>query len=309
MSSDDTAGQWQTAPLVAAATLILSASFGAAQAADVVANFSGLSMTDTQRLNGFRVAPPDTDGAIGINSFVEFINGGFAVYNRNGTLAAPAISDSQFWLNAGVSSTLVNQSLTDPRIKYDPVSQRWFASEITTPSVNNSVLIAVSATSNPLGAWSSTSYVAPSNLFADYPTLNVDANAVYIGTNNFSLSGSVYSNSGVTLTSIPKNSLLAVAPTTTGAATFTQANSAMGFTPQAPTNYGTGYTGTKVVAISATAFHQAKVTPLNNTGAAGATLGALSTVAITFDSNPLSAHQPNGTRNIDTLDDRFSGTI
>ena len=109
-------------------------------------------MTDTQRLNGFRVAQPDTDGAIGINSFVEFINGGFAVYNRNGTLAAPAISDSQFWLNAGVSSTLVNQSLTDPRIKYDPVSQRWFASEITTPSVNNSVLIAVSATSNPLGA-------------------------------------------------------------------------------------------------------------------------------------------------------------
>lgn len=298
---------WHKAPLAAAAALILSVSAGGAQAAGVVANFSGLSLADTQPLTGYRYAPPDTDGAIGVNNFVEFINGGFAVYNRNGTLAAPAMSDSQFWTNAGASSTLVNQGLSDTRIKYDPASQRWIATEITlgTNYLNNSVLIGVSATSNPLGAWSSTSYLAPAGKFADYPTLNVDANAVYIGSNNFTTT----SYAGVTLTSIPKASLLAATPTTTGAAMFTQTNSAMGFTPQAPTNYGTGYTGTNVVSISATAYNQAQITPLNNTGAAGATLGTTTTVAVTYDSQSSPARQPDGSRNIDTLDDRFSGTI
>lgn len=294
---------------LAAAALLLLTSASGVQAANIIANFSGLSLADTAPLNGYNYAPPDTAGAIGINNFVQFINGGFAVYDRSGTLATPLITDTQFWLNAGASSTLINQGLSDPRIKYDPLTQRWFASEITlgTSNVNNSVFIAVSATSNPLGAWSSTGYTAVSpTRFGDYPTLNVDANAVYVGTNNFTSADAFTS---VTLSSIPKTSLLAGAPTTTGIATFTQISSAIGFTPQVPTNYASGYTGSNIVSISATAFNQAQITPINNTAAAGATLGTTSTVALTYDSFSPPACQPNGTCKIDTLDDRFSSTV
>lgn len=299
--------------LVAAALLALGQ---AASAQTVTANFAGLSLTEVSALIGGSIAPPDTDGAIGINHFVEFINGGYAVYNRNGSLATSAIADDSFWLNAGISSALVNQGLSDPRVKYDTLSGRWFASEITlgsataTTNFNNSVLVAVSNTSNPLDGWKATSFnVAGATRFNDYPTLSVDANAVYIGTNDFNPAGTAYI--GSTLTSIPKSSLLAATPTTTGATTFLQNTSSptMGFTPQVPTNSGTGYTGTKIVSISATAFNQVQVTPISNTAGPGALLGLASTVNIAFDSQSPAAAQPNGTRNIDTLDDRFSGTI
>jgi hypothetical protein len=298
------------APTALLSALLVFGSAGGARASTVVANFSGLSLANTSSMVGYNYAPPDSDGAIGINNFVEFINGGFAVYNRNGSLAAPAITDTQFWLNAGTSPTLVGQGLSDTRIKYDPITSRWFATEITlgnSSNLNNSVLVGVSAGSNPLGAWHSTSYTAVSpTLFGDYSTLNIDANAVYIGTNNFNPSNFA----GVTLSSIPIASLLALAPTTTGIATFTQAGGAvMGFTPQVPTNYGTGYSGSNIVAISATTYNEAKITPIHHTGAAGASLGSTSTVIITYDSQSSPACQPNATCNIDTLDDRFSSTV
>ena len=293
-------------PLAAAALTLLCAGT-AAQAQTIIHNFAGLGLAETSVLNGFRYAPPDTNGAIGINNFVEFINGGYAVYDRNGARSA-FTTDSQFWRNAGVSAALVNQGLSDTRVKYDPGSQRWFAAEITTSSVSNSVLLAVSKTSNPLDGWNSTSYnVAGGSTFNDYPTLNIDANAVYIGSNDFTSSSGGFK--GVTLSSIPKSSLLGVAPTTAGIATFTQANSAMGFTPQGITNYGTGYTGSKVIAVSATAFNKVQVTAINNTAAAGATLGATQVITVAHDGNGTLARQPNGSRIIDTLDDRISGTV
>ena len=289
---------------------------GAAQAQAIVANFAGLSLIDTNPLNGGNYAPPDSNGAIGINNFVEFINGGYAVYNRSGVLQAPAISDSSFWLNAGISSTLVNQGLSDTRVKFDPLSQRWFATEITigtqtsTTAFNNSVLLAVSKTSDPLAGWNATSFnVAGLTRFNDYPTLSIDANAVYVGSNDFNPAGNAFI--GATLSSIPKASLLAATPTTAGISTFLQntASPTMGFTPQVPTNYGTGYSGTKIVSISATAFNQIQVTPISGTANAGATLGAAQTVNIAFDGNPTLVRQPNGSRVVDGLDDRFSGTI
>ena len=293
-------------PLAAAALTLLCAGT-AAQAQTIIHNFAGLGLAETSVLNGFRYAPPDTNGAIGSNNFVEFINGGYAVYDRNGARSA-FTTDSQFWRNAGVSAALVNQGLSDTRVKYDPGSQRWFAAEITTSSVSNSVLLAVSKTSNPLDGWNSTSYnVAGGSTFNDYPTLNIDANAVYIGSNDFTSSSGSFK--GVTLSSIPKSSLLGVAPTTAGIATFTQANSAMGFTPQGITNYGTGYTGSKVIAVSATAFNKVQVTAINNTAAAGATLGATQVITVAHDGNGTLARQPNGSRIIDTLDDRISGTV
>ena len=296
----------------AVATAAALCALTGAQAQSVVANFGGLSLTNITALNGFGLAPPDTNGAIGINHFVQFINGGYAVYNRNGSLAAPAISDTAFWTAAGVSSTLLGEGLSDPRLQFDAASGRWFAAQITLGNssfTNNSVLVAVSNNANPLSGWKATSYnVAGSTKFNDYPTLGVDANAIYIGSNDFTGAGAYAGN---TLSSIPKSSLLAAAPTTAGRATFTQsATGAFGATPQALTNYGTGYTGTKIIGNSNTVdFNKLQVTPINNTGAAGATLGATTVVNMALDGQATLARQPDGSRTVDTLDNRFSGTI
>ncbi len=297
---------------VAAAALSFAAT--STHAATIVANFAGLNLTQTAPLAGGIYAPPDTDGAIGINHFVEFINGGYQVYNRNGTTAGALISDSQFWLNAGISPTLVNQSLSDTRIKYDAQSGRWFAAEITidggtTCCSNNSVLIGVSKTSDPTAGWNATSFnVAGSGRFNDYPTLGVDANGVYIGTNDFNAAGTAFV--GVTVTSIPKASLLTAVPTVTGLSTFVQNTSSptIGTTPQVVTNDGTGYTGAKIIANSSTNFNEIELTTINNTASPLATLGATVTKTIAFDGNTTNVRQPDGSRVIDGLDNRFSGT-
>lgn len=300
---------------VAAAALCLTAT--TSQAATIVANFAGLNNNQTAAVGSGIFAPPDTDGAIGINHFVEFINGGYQVYNRAGGAVGATITDSQFWLNAGISSTLVNQGLSDTRIKFDANSGRWFAAEISIDGnnapgccSNNSVLIGVSKTSDPTAGWAATSFnVSGLSRFNDYPTLGVDANGVYIGTNDFNAAGTAFV--GVTVTSIPKASLLTLVPTVTGLSTFVQntASPTLGTTPQVVTNDGTGYTGAKIIANNANNFNEIQLTNINNTAGPGATLGASVTVTTAFDGATTNVRQPDGSRVIDGLDNRFSGTV
>ena len=46
--------------------------------------------------------PPDSDGAVGPNHFVEFINGRFSVYNKSSGTKLQTMTDSAFWTNAGI---------------------------------------------------------------------------------------------------------------------------------------------------------------------------------------------------------------
>jgi hypothetical protein len=162
--------------------------------------------------SGNFISPADSDGAIGPEHFVEFINGIFAIYNKTNGANISRIGDDQFWLNAGVSFSPFD-NISDPRLVYDPSVQRWFASQVDFDSstgdpteLANRFLIAVSDTADPTGAWHGAAFVADpkSGFFADFPTLGLDANAVY-------LSGDMFSSNnpaGCTLWSIPKADLL-----------------------------------------------------------------------------------------------------
>jgi len=185
---------------------VLSASAG--PTATIGKNFLGSSFfTNSSAL------PPDANGAIGPQHFVEFINGAFAAYNRNDPNNVLRESDIDFWFNAGLSIA-TDQGVTDPRVVYDPLSQRWFASMIdfdanaSDPTLEaNDFLLAFSATSDPTGEWHAVRFRADTNLnsFADFPTLGVDSNAVYLSGNMFKGGDN---NIGPNLVSIPKADLL-----------------------------------------------------------------------------------------------------
>src|SRR5205823_9307873 len=118
-------------------------------------------------------------------------------------------TDAAFWQAAGLSNI---SRISDPRMLYDPVTSRWFAVQITlNESTNNRILIARSDTSNPAGPWKAVALTTSNNLFADFPTLGLDANGLYVGTANYTNS-SVTTNSNVGLYSIPKADLLATTP-------------------------------------------------------------------------------------------------
>ena len=87
-----------------------------ARSADIVQNFQGVVYSDVVSL-GSAGTPPDTMGAVGLNEFVEFVNGAFSVYSKTGVRQS-IISDKQFWTNAGISPTIVNAGISDPRINF-----------------------------------------------------------------------------------------------------------------------------------------------------------------------------------------------
>jgi hypothetical protein len=163
--------------------------------------------------------PADANGAIGPRHFVEFINGSFAVYNKTNGQKVKRITDRLFWSSAGVVLSS-DAGITDPRVIYDPTVQRWFACMVdfdanapSDPTLeSNDFLLAVSDSSDPTGTWHGFLFQADpdSGDFADFPTLGVDNNAVY-------LSGDIYFGQdnpiGPALVSFPKTDLLSTTPT------------------------------------------------------------------------------------------------
>ena len=192
--------------LVLCLGIILAGS--AAQASLTIGtNFTGQTMLDEPALNsGFRFIPPDTDGAVGPNHIVELINGAYAVYNKSGGFVSSTGLDT-FWANAGVTVSGGFPSTFDPRVVYDPGTQRWFASALDSGSPTNNFLLAVSKTSDPTAGWTGFKITgAPGGLFTDFDTLGHNKDQVYLASNNFPAVGPATST---TIVAVPKASLLA----------------------------------------------------------------------------------------------------
>ena len=170
--------------------------------------------------------PPDCEGFVGPGFFVEFINGSYAVYSKTNGANLKRISDLSFWSNSNPPLSQ-DAGVSDPRVIYDPLSQRWFASMVdfdgsaaSDPSLeSNDFLLGVSDTSNPRGTWHTFLFQADpdTGAFADFPTLGIDSNAVY-------LAGDFYHGEdnplGPGLVSIPKADLLLANPTITNRTWF-----------------------------------------------------------------------------------------
>ncbi|MEI6076035.1 MAG: hypothetical protein WCS94_10700 [Verrucomicrobiota bacterium] len=157
--------------------------------------------------------PPDTDGAVGPEHFVEFINGRFSVFAKDSGAKVLSMTDLDFWAGAGVKLGS-NLDVSDTRVIFDPLSGRWFASQVDFDRanlVNNRFLLAVSASNDPTGLWQAVAFTAdPGGNFADFPRLGIDANGVYLSANMFDGFGNYV---GVLVTSIPKSDLLGPDPT------------------------------------------------------------------------------------------------
>jgi hypothetical protein len=158
-------------------------------------NFTG----STYFIDSFNF-PPDTDGAVGSSHIVELINGRYSVYRKTDGVRLQTSSLDQFWTNAGASP---QGFVTDPRVLYDPFSERWFAStEDSVPTHHDNLLLAVSNSSDPTAGWTGfrIPFNGPTVTFIDFPTLGVNRDGVYL-----------YTNQAVLV--VPKVDLLAETPT------------------------------------------------------------------------------------------------
>src|SRR4051794_33909697 len=135
--------------------------------------------------------PPDSMGAVGPSQVLVDVNGRIKVFDKDGNLGGLNLTDSQFW--APVRN---GAEPTDPGVEYDRLSGRWIVSAVNIESTNNRVMLAVSDGPTITNASSFTFFFfneaspppAGPLRFADYPQLGVDANAIYVGVNEFASS-------------------------------------------------------------------------------------------------------------------------
>ncbi|MBN2173581.1 MAG: PKD domain-containing protein, partial [Bacteroidales bacterium] len=126
--------------------------------------------------------PPDANGTIGPNHYMQTINTVYAIYN-NTTGALMAGPTNMNLLFSGVPGAGVNDG--DPIVLYDEQADRWFAAEFSGISSNpDYMLIAVSTTNDPTGTWYRWSFVM--NGFPDYMKFGIWRDGYYMGTNTYS---------------------------------------------------------------------------------------------------------------------------
>ncbi len=171
---------------VVAAVVVLAAPAALAGSLVIGNNYSGSTLGQS----GFR--PPDTMGAVGPNHVVELINGRYAVYSTTNNTDGNSVQASTlnaFWSNAGVAPA--GAFAFDPRVLYDNASGRFFATAVDNAGGANNFLVAVSNNSDPTSGW--TGFQIDSDTdnsnWADFPTMGIDSDGVYISANMFSLIG------------------------------------------------------------------------------------------------------------------------
>jgi len=233
--------------MLALGAILLVTAGGQAQTFNIGANFQTMTSSES----GFQ--PPDTQGSAGQNHIVILNNGRYKSFSKIGA-QTQSMTPTSFFSGAGYNGTGGGvfggggQDVAgDPRVRFDPLSGRWFALNFTDGDDNsfnhNRLVLAISAGADPTGPWKSVNIqTTPLNQFADFPTLGIDKNGVYIGTNNF--------NAGfnVSLFTMAKSDLLwtgAGSPTLASLTRHEGLNSNnYGFALQPATNFDPNQSGT-----------------------------------------------------------------
>ncbi len=139
-----------------------------------------------------QVAPPDTNGDIGPNHYVELVN------DSNGTLVRifnPVTGASiagPFTLGSLFGGFPQANGGGDPVVLYDQMADRWLLSEFaftSTSSGNYHMSIAISKTADPTGAYFLYDFTVPTQNFPDYPKFGVWPDGYYMTSNQFFLGG------------------------------------------------------------------------------------------------------------------------
>ena len=73
--------------------------------------------------------PPDTDGDVGPNHYVEAVNDSFKVFDKNGNTSAGPTTFNSFFAPLTGTPCGSNAKLGDPFVLYDQMADRWVISD------------------------------------------------------------------------------------------------------------------------------------------------------------------------------------
>ena len=138
-------------------------------------------------------APPDTNGEVGLTQYVQIVNEGFQVFNKNtGASVFGPVAISSLW--SGFGGLCETNGFGDPVVVYDQLANRWLITQFAgnfpaTPITDQ--CIAVSTTSDATGSYARYGFHMTDN-FYDYPKFGVWPDAYYASANIFNASGTAF---------------------------------------------------------------------------------------------------------------------
>ena len=293
-------------------------------------NFTGATLADTGAF------PPDSMGAVGPTQFVVFVNGRLRTFNKTTGAADGVINADPDVFFSSVMTPVSGGSLninftSDPMVRYDRPTGRWFLTIIDIPSANdigdtpNRYMIAVSDAASAgviSGSTVWTFYFVQQNTvgggdsgeFLDYPSLGIDNNALYMGGNMFDAALGGFE--GCTAFVIRKSSILSGGPVVTTAfrGLIPDPNTTDGMlTPRGVDNFDPAATEGYFIGVSNAAFGRLIFRRISDPGGTPV-ISADILITVSATSFPITVDHLgdlNGTNgNLDALDDRlFSALI
>ena len=292
--------------------------------------FDGIS-----RRKGGDGVPPDTNGDVGPNHYVQSVNTAFQVFDKTGKRLTPAITFNSFFAPLGNSTPCgARENQGDPFVFYDQLADRWVITDFAFPAdiFGNPVApffecIGVSQTPDPTGAYFryavQTDPAAPS-LFGDYPKFGLWPDAYYLTMNEFGTKFPLLGFIGVRVYALDRVSMIAGGPANAVGFTILSDETGLGnATTLLPATFRTGdpppdgerefllaVDGTDdeiLTEVKGWLFHVDFVTPANSTLGVGAdhSPNALITVSGFLNAPEEEVPQPGTVVELDTLGDRM----
>jgi len=167
----------------------------------------------------FELEPPDQALCVGNGHVVEAVNNALRVFSTAGAPQTAPVALSQFFgLTPGIRPGPVFGDFTsDPKCYFDPDTGRFFLTEVQLAldpvtgdfEAPTHLLVAVSRTGDPTGAWNTYALDTTNDgsngtptgpgcpCFGDQPLIGADANGFYVTTNEYQLSGFAFNGARV----------------------------------------------------------------------------------------------------------------
>ncbi len=142
-------------------------------------SFEGLTNTSG-------VLPPDTNGDVGINYYIQTVNSTpIGIFDKQTGTLVRAFDLSELWPDGDPCQT---SGYGDPIVLYDQLANRWLLSQFAFPDIDNGPYyqcIAISQSSDPLEHWYAYTYQVHDTKMNDYPHFGVWPDAYYMAANQF----------------------------------------------------------------------------------------------------------------------------
>jgi hypothetical protein len=267
--------------------------------------------------------PPDDMGAVGPTQYVVAVNSRIRTYSKaTGAMDGVLNADMDVFFTSVMTPPTSTNFTSDPRVRYDRMTGKWIVIIIDVPGGNgalpNRVLFAVSNTSTITASTVWTYFYFQQDLvtptgntgqFADYPTLGVDANALYIGANMFTAAGS-FSNTSAWV--VRKSSIMGAGPIVVTAFRNLLVSNVGPYTPQGVDNFDPAATEGYFVGTDNASFGTLMIRRVSNPGGTPTISSNISLTVPTTSSPSTVRHLGNtGGSNgyLDAIDDRLYAAV